>query len=380
MAHSDAHTNPQKIKGRPQHLITKRTTAFECRLFVILPHMLVTPHVFMDTSVFDQNSHNYSSTAFNRLAELVKENKIKIYLTTITTREVEAHIKGEVESAHSDITAVLNRRRLLKNAQHPSLSAIVSGIDIQGISNDLLEKFRNWLSEMSVEIIPIEGLSIENVFDSYFSRRPPFGEKKKTEFPDAFTLAALERWCKEKTARMYVISSDDDMSLVCEESRALSSVKSVSQFLDLLTKGERLAEVASALFDAHSNSVVNELRKTIHMYSYWNHKPHERFVQSYIELISFPEKYLIEVDEGRAVFDVLVRATHVADVIIQNALLMTGIMGFPQTVRRDQYLKAEVAFLFDANDQSKFQLECAYVKEEAVSYYPQYSEYPDLYF
>lgn len=338
--------------------------------------MLITPHVFLDTTVFDQNSHNYSSTSFKRLAELVAENKVKIYLTQIIAREVESHIQEEIESTHLEITAILNRRRLLKNAEHPSISSIFEGIDSVEVCTHLIEKFRYWLSEMKSEVVPTDGLSVDEVLDNYFAKKAPFSDKNKSEFPDAFNIAALNRWCKERKARMYVVSADGGVYAACKDDPLLSPVRSLPEFLDLITRGERLAQIANRIFDSRYASINFELRKTIHMYSYWNHKPNERLVQSYVETMSFPEKYLIEIEDGRAVYDVLVRATHVADVVVHNAMFMTGR---PQTVRRDQFLKAEVIFRFDESDESDFRLEQADIKEENVYYYPQYSEYPDIY-
>ena len=39
--------------------------------------------------------------------------------------------------------------------------------------------------------------TIGEVFSDYFARRPPFSEKKKTEFPDAVVIASLRAWCAE---------------------------------------------------------------------------------------------------------------------------------------------------------------------------------------
>jgi hypothetical protein len=330
--------------------------------------------------VFDQNSHNYSSTAVQRLKELVEDKKIKIYLTTITTREVEAHIKESVEEAQANIQAALTKHRFLKNSNLTSIASVFGGINVKEVIDELKGKFKNWMSEMSVELIPIEGLPIEEIFDKYFGRHPPFNEKKKKEFPDAFTILALEKWCKENKAKMYVISSDGDMSSACNASAFLKSVKSLPQFLDLLTKGEKLAEFAYSLFEKYRSSIITRLRQTIHMYWYWSMNPGEHFVQSHVESISLPEKYLIEVEEGKAIFEVLVKATHSAEIIKTNLLMMNmGVRGYQETVRRDQFLKAEISLLFDKEDESKFQVEYATIKEEAVPYYHQYSTYPDIY-
>jgi hypothetical protein len=334
----------------------------------------------MDTTVFDQNSHNYASTAFKKLAELVKENKVKIYLTTITTREVESHIKEEVESAQSSILNTFTKHRFLKHSEHPSVSVVFEGMDVEEVTYGLWEQFRNWMSEMAVELITIEDLPVEEIFDNYFDRKPPFSEKKKTEFPDAFTLAALEKWCEAHKAKMYVISADNDMSSACELSQSLRCVKSLSALLELLTEGENLAIYANELFEAHKDLVINRLKQDVNMYMYWPFEQNEHLVYSYMESISFPEKYLIEVEEEKAVFDVLVKLTLFKRVRRPlPALMNMGIMMREEEKRRNQFLKAEIGVIFDKSNPQKFQIEYANVKEANLWYYPQYSDYPDLY-
>lgn len=342
--------------------------------------MLVTPHVFIDTTVFDQSAHNYRSTAFQRLAELVKEKSIAIYMTTITVREVESHIKRGVKTAQDNIRAAFSKHKLLKSVEHPSVSAVSTGVNVEEVTEALLAQFRGWMSELSVGIIPIEGLSVEQVFERYFEQAPPFSEKKKSEFPDAFTVAALERWCQENSARMYVVSSDGDMYSACQASQPLNPCLSLAEFLEIQTRGQQFAEYANSLFEARKNSIARymEANSYLHMYVYFPYWEHPGMVQYWADSVSFPEKYLIEVEEGKAVFEVLVKVVVRAE--LQAYFFGNRVLAPAEpTVRRCQFLKAEVSLLFDANDESKFRIEYVKVKEEAVPFYPQYSDYPDVF-
>lgn len=342
--------------------------------------MLVTPHVFIDTTVFDQSAHNYNSTAFQRLAELVEEKSITIHMTTITVREVESHIKRDVKTAQDNIRAAFSKHKLLKNVEHPSVSAVSIGVDVEEVTEALLARFRGWVSELSVNIIPIEGLSVEQVFDRYFEQAPPFSEKKKGEFPDAFTVAALERWCKENSARMYVVSGDGDMHSACQSSQSLHPCLSLAEFLELQTRGQKFAEYANGLFEAHKHLIARFIQKKslLPLYIYFPYWEHDGLIQYGAETLTFPEKYLIEVEEGKAVFEALVKVVVRADLQAYSA---GGRMVIPEepTVRRCQFLKAEVSLLFDINDESNFRIEYVNIKEEAVPFYPQYSDYPDVY-
>ena len=44
--------------------------------------------VALDTEVFDRLNFNYQSTSFKRLIELVEEEQICLYITTITHQEI----------------------------------------------------------------------------------------------------------------------------------------------------------------------------------------------------------------------------------------------------------------------------------------------------
>jgi hypothetical protein len=86
------------------------------------------------------------------------------------------------------------------------------------------------------------------------------------------------------------------------------------------------------------------------------------------------------VEEEKAVFDVLVKLTLFKRVRRPlPALMNMGIMMREEEKRRNQFLKAEIGVIFDKSNPQKFQIEYANVKEANLWYYPQYSDYPDLY-
>jgi hypothetical protein len=49
-----------------------------------------------------------------------------------------------------------------------------------------------------------EALSIRpvEIFDAYFRRDPPFDKPESKEFPDAFVIATLDRWCEQQRQQM----------------------------------------------------------------------------------------------------------------------------------------------------------------------------------
>lgn len=330
--------------------------------------MLVTQHIFLDTTIFEQINHNYSSATFQRLATLVKEDRIKIYITNITQREIESRIKRHVETAQDNIKAALNNHRLLKNIQHPSIDAINKGIDVKEVTKALIKQFRDWLSEMSVTVLPTEHVSIEEIFDKYFACTPPFEAKKdkKAEFPDAFALAAVEGWCQKNSARMYVISNDGGMVAACESSRSLRPIRVLSEFIDMLTQGEKLAEIANKRFETHKPEIWQKVKLAAGHLNISSYEPHVQVEYSYITSVRLLKHYLIEVEETKAVFDVTALAAYTANVTRQNYAvgMMMGMPGLRKSGHKygSKQFQAEVILSFDVSNLETCKVESVVIK------------------
>lgn len=69
--------------------------------------------------------------------------------------------------------------------------------------------------------------------DAYFLKKPPFSQKKKSEFPDAFVLKSLEQWCKTNKKCCIILSNDNDM--LNYESKYLKFEKK-DEYLKTLTR------------------------------------------------------------------------------------------------------------------------------------------------
>src|SRR5436305_3347478 len=147
------------------------------------------PHVFIDTNVFIGHNYDYNSTAFKQLVSLVQSENIFVYLTTVTLREIEAHIEADVRKAHEAFNGFRNKPdlRILRNVADYPLHGIFNGFDVEQAKDVLLGQFRQFLRRVRAHILEVADVSIDEIFEKYFTRMPPFGdEKKKYEFPDVF--------------------------------------------------------------------------------------------------------------------------------------------------------------------------------------------------
>lgn len=338
------------------------------------------PHVFIDTNVFISQNYDYESTAFKQIISLAQAEKIFIYLTTITLREVEFHIERDVRKAHEAFEGFRGKAdlRILKNIVVPPLYGIFNGFDIEKARDVLLNQFRQFLQEARVHVLEVTNVSVDEIFDKYFSRTPPFGEeKKKYEFPDAFALAALEQWCKESSGRMYVISSDTDLSAACALNQSLRLVQSLSEFLDLLTRRGEQAEFINRLFEAHKEEIEERVKSAVNPLNLI-YEPYGEVQYTYINSAKILKHYLIEVDEGKAIFDVTAEVKYSANVLYHNsaARMMMGGMGAREELDYGSTnVKAEVSLLLNKDNRDEFKIEGTVVKNQNIYIFP--DEGPD---
>ena len=100
------------------------------------------------------------------------------------------------------------------------------------------------------------------VFAAYFGQKPPFGRgKKKSEFPDAFAVAALGAWCSKESSELYIVSGDADMRGACNENGPLHSMPRLVNFLDALASD--LQEETTAFVRARIIQFKSEIIKLI---------------------------------------------------------------------------------------------------------------------
>lgn len=227
---------------------------------------LRTRHVFIDTSVFKGLNYSFRSKRFQTLTALAREKKAFIHLTDITVREVQSNIAEDILEVHRAFKKFRedSKIRILKNLDKDSVRALFTDFDMVEAEGELLNQFKAFRDDCLVDIIPMTQVSIDGVFEKYFALTPPFSTgKKKHEFPDAFVLAALARWCQEKVAEIYVITGDDDMKSACEQSGPLLALGKVDEFLDLVTShDETLAALINQLFEQNRPKIVEEIKRS----------------------------------------------------------------------------------------------------------------------
>lgn len=202
--------------------------------------------IVFDTSYLESKSYNYESSIFERIKNGVKTHKcIEVYLPRIVDCEIRAHLfeNSSAISANIKKIPVALREELLKDDFHDlgKLSAAINSIAI--------DRYELFMEEIGIEIIETDKECTSDLWDRYFSKKPPFSEKKKSEFPDAMALLSILRYFKIKNKdknSIIIVSCDKDWEKYCNDVK-ICIVGDDKELIEELNKRDPLLEKPAIL-------------------------------------------------------------------------------------------------------------------------------------
>jgi hypothetical protein len=220
-----------------------------------------TRNVFLDTECFDAGGFNYSSKPFKILGSLATSGEVQVYVTEVTLREVKAHISEAVTEAVRLHKRFGREARILRNSKLKTATQVLLPPDRTTIEAELIAQFERYLKEAQSTVLHTDNMKAGPVLESYFQSKPPFGAgQKKSEFPDAFALAAVREWCSKNKQEIYVVSGDSDMQSACDENGPLYALQKLSDFLNLLASDDK---ALSSFLRAEIGKREQEIEKRI---------------------------------------------------------------------------------------------------------------------
>lgn len=214
-------------------------------------------HIILDTNIFIKENF-LDGKRIRELLKLSEEEKIKIVMTVIAVAEVKSRYRTFTRKAVQNLNEYKNQfeSRVLRNSSVGK--KIYDRIVSKDIENEFNYKFDAILKKSKVIIIDYSDLNIGNVFEKYFKNEFPFGGgDKKNEFPDAFALDLIEKWCIDQKIKCRIFSSDKDF--LNYQSDHLEITKNYESYLDqklqyYLTQEERIS-VLNEVFENSSEKI-----------------------------------------------------------------------------------------------------------------------------
>ena len=314
-------------------------------------------NIFIDTGIFIHEAfqtEGFESNVFKSLIKLAENKVIKILLVDIIDREIQNFIDNDIKSSFDSVSTAIKQTstnfskinksdiRLLKNI--PEFNVLMDEYQNfinkyktdEGISNleskhkDLMIKlkddYKQFLIKANVEIIKTDPICVEDVLNSYFSRTPPFSNKKKDEFPDALALGTILSWCNTNNNCAYIVSRDSDWKYFSIDKDQLEFKESMEQIANLFLRQYeevQLIEFADKLIQENKEVILEEIKENlwkIPTYNYsidYNLTPEEHTYCApdyeicnvdITEVTDYIEIELIQIDEQSATYNLTIEA------------------------------------------------------------------------
>lgn len=202
--------------------------------------------VFIDTSAYEQKKFQFGFYELNKLEVMVTEKKIHLLITDVVRAEVESHMKKHAQNAVKALKKFHKEGSFLRAAEEATGGGLFENIEADAVLNEVGGRFRSLIDNGFIEEISVAMVNPRQIFDSYFSSAPPFHrEAKKSEFPDAFSLAAVDAFARERCSKVYIVSGDGDMKDVAAINDNFIHLESIDKLLDLVNRNdEKLAQLS----------------------------------------------------------------------------------------------------------------------------------------
>lgn len=209
----------------------------------------------IDTDVIQSHGYKFGEGALHALA-LQRPNWFQIQLTDVVEREVLAHRMDAVSKAVQEMqSAILGAQRVVGQDLR-AIKDTFDALDSERVARErFTREFLDFVTRLGGGVLSLDGHTLaHDLFVRYFEQLPPFEVKKKSEFPDAASLLALESYAKNHGTQGIVVSKDGGWAAFAKGSDYLYHVSSLDEFVALFeSKGETADKVKEKLIRELSN-------------------------------------------------------------------------------------------------------------------------------
>lgn len=205
--------------------------------------------ISLDTSVFDKLNNGFEHGLLARMAQF-RDTDIQVVISDVVAGEVRRHLIRDASAAEGSFRAGLKSLggswALSPEARSALIAQALSGETVEAMAE---RRFAAFKTSLDAEVIDSsERVDTRRLLSDYFGSVAPFGATaaKKSEFPDAIALQALEHWAQERDTEVLVVSADGDWLHFCSTSPRLACVSELAAALGLFHQDATLARTRIA--------------------------------------------------------------------------------------------------------------------------------------
>jgi len=308
--------------------------------------------VLVDTEVFAAVRLDFDNPNLTHLAVLSRSGRVKLLITSVILDEIKSKIVEQVEEIAKQMRQAADQP-LLRVFDQSITSMVMHEKWIGDLTNVGVKRLENYLTAAQIEVLQVDGVSNGEVMADYFAKRPPFGSnKKKSEFPDAFTLHALRNWAKDQKLPVTLISGDNDLKRFCESNQSIAYEASLAAFLAIFPDPVISKRVVDWL-DDRWQEVEPWIIKQFEKLDFYLDGADGKIATVTVEEAIPMEYAVVEIETGvaRVSVDVELTANATAELRMKSAAYPRGI-NIPVADKLKEYfqLSLDVAVELDGNN------------------------------
>lgn len=282
--------------------------------------VLQTKCVFLDTNIYQGKNFQFLTYELERLSLLASAGYIQLLMSPIVDFEIREHISSGAANAFSKIKDFKKEAMVLRNLTELPVSGVFERVSGPEISTALNKNYDIFLDLAKPQIVPLEGVDVSRVFERYFTRRAPFSQRKKNEFPDGFVLFSLVKYSHEHNVPVYVVSTDGDMESFCSEFPSLIHLSDLDPVLDPLKHVGPFdpGAFAGQMLDKLRAEVIDAAKSYLGLLEFNTDRIIDDVVSQSVsfEELKVVDAELYEVRVGHAEFDLVIALEIWADQIV----------------------------------------------------------------
>lgn len=208
--------------------------------------------ISLDTSIFEKSHNRFEHAPLAQLKQF-RDSSFQLLVSDVVAGEVKSHVIRDGNTSESEVRSAFRKIgekwQVTREVRDAAVATLLGGETSEAMFDRRFAVFAKETGLIVVESEPL--VKLGRVLDDYFSAKPPFAtnEVKKSEFPDAIALHALENLAKARKTKFLIVAKDNDWKSFCESSPSLVLVDELGDALTLFHQAEnviaRCAQISS---------------------------------------------------------------------------------------------------------------------------------------
>jgi len=215
--------------------------------------MSIPTTIFIDTSIFDESAYNLNSARFKAFRSLAETFNLKLLIPDPTAREIRRHIRERSQSAVKSLEDAARRAPFLSQLDDWPLNGTNKAALANKLKNHIEKGLSDFYKNFEIHKLDYRGIEIKEIMNWYDWGHAPFSDKKKNEFPDAFSIASLNQYHKSSNENIAIVSQDVDFKLACVKHNHFLHFPSLPAYTEAIQReDERIDKIHRMLSDNDS--------------------------------------------------------------------------------------------------------------------------------